>query len=278
MRKWMSVFFSVLFVLVASSVSYASEHQSLPHAVEEGSVLEVFDGASLDLDGDGTVETIAFEVNTTDNLEEGTYSLRVNGSEATGNGFGLTGQLHAIRLFGDPNAYLLVSEIGPSDVFTCYVYCYSDGKISFAGSVETSPDEIYVSGAQFTGKVRGNVLQTWYRPADFIIAYGFDSDEYQVVEVPRAIYPMGSIVTTKMEIPLRVSPHKPNDTLAVKKGEKVILAATDDSEWLYVAFTNDHNQEDTYFGGWLRLDDYSVFVGNKLYDGSDVFDGLLFAG
>ena len=64
--------------------------------------------------------------------------------------------------------------------------------------------------------------------------------------------------------------------MEVKKGDKVILSATDDVEWLYVVPMTE--QADAMAsGGWLRLQDQSVIVGKKVLNGDAVFDGLLYA-
>ncbi len=257
--------------------------ETLPETLAKGSVLEVANGASLDLDGDGTKEAITFTLDVADEFE-GKYVLKINDAQVNGEGCCLTGRLHAMRLNTAMNeAFLLVSEYGPSDDNACYVYCYSEGKLTYAGLVASAPEDIAVNGAQFSAVVRGSVLQTWFRPADFTIARSYKTDENgvaidapMVVEVPRAVYPMGTIVTAKLNLDLRVSPIDGKTALTVKKGDKVILSATDDVEWLYVVPMTE--QADAMAsGGWLRLQDQSVIVGKKVLNGDAVFDGLLYA-
>jgi hypothetical protein len=274
----------LLAVLVLATAVPMSLAEGMPAVLARGAVQEVKSGDSIDLDGDGVAEAIAYASSGPDE-EEGQYTLTVGGSTVTGTGCGLTGRVHAMRLnSGMQEAYLLVSEFGPSDDSACYVYRYAEGKLAYAGLVGSAPEDIYVTGAQFTGSVRANVLETWYRPADFTIARAWGVDETTgaplaepvVVEVPRAVYPMGTIVTAKVAVSLAASQTDDKTVTTVQKGEKLILAGSDDLEWVY-AVPVDAKGDMTAAGGWFQVKETQVVIHGKTYDGSDVFDGLVYA-
>jgi len=274
----------LLAMLVLAMAVPAGWAESAPAALAKGAVQEVKSGDSIDLDGDGAAEAIEFASSGPDE-DAGQYTLTVGGSTVSGTGCGLTGRVHAMRLnSGMQEAYLLVSEFGPSDDNACYVYRYAEGKLVYAGLVGSAPEDIYVTGAQFTGSVRASVLQTWYRPADFTIARAWGVDENTdasleepvVVEVPRAVYPLGTIVTAKVSLPLAVSPLDDKAALTIKKGEKLILSGSDDVEWVYAVPVESHD-ETMLAGGWFRVKETQVLIDGKEYGGSDVFDGLVYA-
>ncbi|MGJ4849760.1 hypothetical protein ACH6CV_05865 [Bacillota bacterium Meth-B3] len=240
-------------------------------------------GDAIDLDQDGATETIEFETAINEDGDVGPYTLKVNGQQLSGEGY-LTGQLYAMRLGagGYPGeAFLLVPEVGPSDWNVSYIYRYAGARLSYVGEVPTAPESICIQGSQFTGLVRARALQTWFRPADFVIArtYAWDDDgepiqDVRVAEVPRAIYPMGTVVKAKLQLTLLTSPTNADAAHTVQSGETVILTGSDDREWLNVqASTPDGN-----ISGWLKIEDWSVLVGDKALSSDEVFDGLLFAG
>lgn len=252
-------------------------------ALSDGVIREIRSGDAIDLDQDDTTETIELEAILNDDGDLIPYTLKVNGQQLSGKA-DLTGQLYAMRLGegGYPGeAFLLVAELGPSDSNVSYIYRYEGGQLSYVGEVPTAPGNIYIQGNQFTGLVRARTLQTWFRPADFVIArtymWGDDGEpieDVRVAEVPRAIYPMGTVVKAKVKLNLLSSPTNADTVHVVQPGETIILTGSDDREWVSVQAST----PDGDVSGWLKIDDWSVAVGKKMLPSDEVFDGLLFAG
>jgi hypothetical protein len=241
-------------------------------------------GASIDLDGDGTAEAISL----TESMDAGgeTYQLTVNGQTVSGAGEGLNGTLYAMRLSEADRAYLLVSEDGPSDDPANHVYRYKEGKLESCGAFGAWAGTVAITDEGFSATVRGRVIQTWFRRADFIITDNsyFDdaTGEYvaaapALVEVPRDIYAMGTVVTLKKDITLQISRQNAAEALTIKAGQQAVIVATDDVEWLYIqALDEDYSRD--YNAGWLRLKDaWEVELGGETVSTMDLFNGLLYA-
>lgn len=241
-------------------------------------------GTSIDLDGDGTADAIMLSEATTSGGEM--YALTVNDQTLSGTGEGLNGKLYAMRLTESDRAYLLVSEDGPSDDPANYVYRYKDGTLAYCGAFGAWAGSVAITDEGFTATVRGWVLQTWFRRADFIITDNsfFDdgTGDYvaaapALVEVPRDIYAMGTVVTLKKDITLQVSRQNGETALTLAAGEQAVIVATDDVEWLYIQALNEDYTRD-YNAGWLRLADaWDVEIGGEVVSTMDVFNGLLYA-
>lgn len=241
-------------------------------------------GASIDLDGDGTADAISL----TESMDAGgeTYQLTVNGQTLSGTGDGLNGMLYAMRLSEADRAYLLVSEDGPSDDPANYVYRYREGKLEFCGVFGAWAGTVAITDEGFSATVRGRVIQTWFRRADFIITDNsyFDdaTGEYvtappALVEVPRDVYAMGTVVTLKKDITLQISRQNEAEALMIKAGEQAVIVATDDVEWLYIQALAEDNSGD-YNAGWLRLKDaWDVELGGETVSTMDLFSGLFYA-
>lgn len=216
------------------------------------------------------------------------YTLTVGSQSVTGDGMMLLPDVYAMHTgapYGD--IVLLVGDLGPSSDDTSYCYVYQDGKLYNAGWIGTLPENIRVSPGLFTGIARGVILQTWYHPADYMIAHEYRYDEQtetlldtpKVVEVPRAVYPMGTIVTLGRDIDLKLTPAQDaQDVLTLHKGSKCVLTASDDVAWLYITAIDD--QEGEYMAGWFYVgtDSWSgIPIGDETVSGLDLFDGLIYA-
>jgi hypothetical protein len=241
-------------------------------------------GASIDLDGDGQADAISLTEAVSDAGEA--YELTVNGQTLAGSGEGLNGMLYAMRLTEADRAYLLVSEDGPSDDPANYVYRYKEGVLEFCGTLPAWAESIAITDEGFTATVRGRVIQTWFRRADFVVtdnsffddATGeFTAAASALVEVPRDVYAMGTVVTLKKDLTLQVSRQNAETALMLKAGEKAVIVATDDVEWLYIQALDEDYARD-YSAGWLRLADaWDVEIDGDTVSTMDVFSGLLYA-
>ncbi|NLG24048.1 MAG: hypothetical protein GX558_01725 [Clostridiales bacterium] len=230
-------------------------------------VWEVADGSALNLDGSGPVAvSLTWD---TDEYGYGQYALTAGAAGATGDCESLVYRLYAGQLAGpDGPTYLIVPDLGPSDDPMSYIYRYSDGGLHYLGGVPALPDAFTLTADGLTTTIRAAVLHTWFRPADFRV-------EPAVHEIRRDLYPMGAKATLLRKLPLRASrAYGTKPALTLEAGAQVVLAATDDLEWVYVVMASDSAQ-----GGWLRLIDqyYCDVGGGKQAEPTELFDGLLMA-
>ena len=255
-------------------------------ALPVGAFTRIGDGQRIDLDGDGSAETVRFRANNSD-YDGASFSVGVGDLSIDGEADYLTEELYAARFQGVEGALLFVSDYGPSDDYVSYVYHYvrdyeGVARLDDLGWVGGFPQYMEVTGPNtFTTYVRGDLLLTWFRPADYVIAagyyYGDDfTVEYALAEVPRDIYPVGAHVTLRMDLPLMASRVDSTVARVLHKGEQAVVAGSDDVEWVYIAAIDPEYGEAA--GGWVRMERgsyYSMFVGKKKVDAMDVMDGLL---
>ena len=259
MKKIICAF--LLIGLIAGSAS--------AEGLKPGDLLLVHDGLRLDVDGDGTAETISFSTDTRDEIEN--FSLTVDQASVTGEGISLTGALYVLQMKSFPNETIfLVPETGYSDDNACTAFLYQSGALYPLGVLPAPPESIVPEQGYFTCTVRGRVLQTWFRPADYAIATGWMRDKAALYEIPRPLYPMGTYVTLLRG--LDVSAERGGEAVAftLEPGDEVILAATDDSDFLYVT-------KSTGASGWVRIRDQEVLTREGYFLSGEVFDGLIFA-
>lgn len=247
-------------------------------------IVELANGASIDLDGDGTPETVTYEL-TGEDYDVGTLTVTAGDAELQVETYAGMDKLYAGRLKDDvDDVFLLVGEHGPSDDPYAYILRYSDGALTNIGGIPALPEDIAINGDVLTATVRANAIQTWFRESDFVIArlmrfdedYNQLPDEYYVAESPRATYPMDTAVVLKRDVPLTLTPSGGAE-FTLKAGERAILTATDDLTYVYVVPV-DRAAHDWLPGGYLALSDYiNVVIDGEAVMAGDVFDGLIFA-
>ena len=100
--------------------------------------------------------------------------------------------------------------------------------------------------------------------------------EYYVVESPRASYAMNTAVVLKRDLTVKKSLYG-TATMTLKEGDTVVLSATDDNSYVYLAVTAPNDEGE---GGYLMLDEngiMDVLIDGEAVNAADVFDGLVFA-
>lgn len=237
--------------------------RKLSYLIDEGKLVEVFDGSLLDVDGDGAPDELRFSWDT-DAYGTGTYTLSTNLSSFSGSCESLIYTLYAGKLSGlSGPTYLMVADNGPSDDPVCHIFEYSGLILRSVGSVPALPSTFIIGDTGFSTEIRGHVLHTWFRPAEYQIVP-------PVAEVPRDLYPMNHNVTMLIDLPLMEERGGAAVSATLHAGEEAMLATTDDVEWVYII-----RREDKTIGGWMHLvDGYYCEVGDALLDPGYVFDGL----
>lgn len=241
---------------------------------------------NADFDGDGDFETlsVSFDLN---EYGDGAFTLDLDGQSFTKDGCAaLNTDVYAMNVGYDDYYYgtlLFMSEYGMSDDLLTYCYFYTEGKLMDVGMIPDNPNHFRVStDGVITADVRARRIGTWNHPEDYILAKGFHWDEngdpeqyYAVCRVPRDTYPMGMIVTAKVELPLLASRFDAVPTLKIPADTKVILASCDDVSWLCVS------SMDGSIVGYLRFTtiEYGEYfnIGNKKLAVDDVFADIFYA-
>lgn len=244
------------------------------------------EGQAILLD-DGRVSEYALQIIDGEDGMDG-YRLSIDGMRVAGEAVELTGELYALRTGdADSGVLLMVSEYGPSDDPLSYIYYYNGERLEAAGGIPALPDGMTWEDGVIHCDIRASVLYTWFREADFALAYDRGYMQYerapkspQMVEVPRDSYPMGTLVTTKVDLPLSIRPYGDEVAVIVPAGTEVALTATDDRGAVhvkpieYIAPENDG----WYCDGWVQLSNpVTVLINGEEVYGGDVFDGLFYA-
>jgi len=276
--KKMLIWF-VIFMLASFCAPALAAEVTMP----EGGIVKLDPaGTYLDLDDDGEAELISLSMEVTDEYES--FTLKVNDSVLLQDGWGLTGDLFAVQM--RHRICLAVPEYGMSDDHYSYMYVYENGVLTEVGGIPALANDMEKTMTGVAAMVRGSTLQTWFRPAEFVLATGgyFTPDSYDyisfppvVVEVPRGYYPVGTVVRLKQDVTLQQSPVNPAAARTLKSGEMAVIAATDDQEWLYIVTLEDYEYGE-FGAGWAHMTDllYVDTDAGSMFS-SEVFDGLLFA-
>ncbi len=252
----------------------------------------VFDAGEIltaDFDSDDILETMRFTCDL-DEYDDGSFTLTVGQWSITVEDcICLERGVKAMKMGYDDfywSTMFMVSELGPSDDPLTYCILYTSDGLYDVGCIPAMAEDFTVSrDGVITASVRANMIGTWYRTTDFILARGWDvtanEDDwiplYRIVESPRTVYPMGMIVGLKVDLPLAASPYGGDAAVVLKAGGHVILAASDDVSRLYVTDAEGRT------GGWLRMKHEDepwadlVLVNGRYMDADDVFDGIFYA-
>lgn len=284
-----------IFALILAMLMLLSAGAFAEEAANTGDLMtirETQDGARDDYDGDGNAETLSFSTKL-DEYDDGSFTIGVGDQTLTVDGcMALSGKVYALKLaygsYYNPVGFwgtlFMVNEYGPSDDPLTYCFFYTDGKLYNVGEIPSSPDAMSVNAdGLITTQVRAARIGTWSRPADFKLASGVRwNDEssdvfYQMIEIPRDVYPMGMIVDLKIDLPLLASRFDTDASVTLTANQQVVLAATDDCRWLYVSSLDGET------AGWVKLtgatDAFTdgVIVNGQATDVNDVFGNILYA-
>ncbi len=259
-------------------------------------LVQIENGTVADFDGDGMEEPVAF-VTERDSYGDGSFTLTVGNTTFTQeNCISLNEELYAVAIpqsaFSSEilGTLFIASENGPSDDPVSYCYFYTGSRIYDssatlynAGCIAAYPQDMRFSGKEIETVLRTDILGTWRRPAQFVLAFGYQYDEssstytenYHLTEVPQDLYSMGLIAETKIDLPLQVSRTDATIVGVVPAGSKIAFGATDNLHWVYA------ESFDGQVCGWFYLDmsDYPTMinVNGTMMDENDVFADLMYA-
>lgn len=264
----------MVLVLILCGTVFAEETAG---TLESGKLVLLANGAAIDLDGDGTAETISFEITRDEDGYDTGYKLTVGESQVGGVGWYMNEEVYALRLTDHDYPLVLVSDNGPSDDYETHFYLYADGMLQPAGVIYALPESMEIDKGIITAPVRANLLYTWFHDEEYALAYRWYEDgsvKAAMHKVPRGLYPMSLIATLNVDLPLMASRTSNAVCAQLESGAEVILCATDDVEWVYIEALDGSE------AGWMKTGGefgMECYVGEKTMPSYDVFEGLLFA-
>ena len=279
MKKLLALLLGVVLALSLSAPALADD------TAPDREIYVVADGTQDDFDGDEAEESVAFTAET-DEYGDGTFALTVAGQTVSEEYcVALDPTLRALKLgYGDYiyATLFMVSEYGPSDDPYTYCYLFTDGVLENVGNIPALAKEFAVDeNGMISTTVRTDMLGTWFRPADFVLARGFDWESedsratYRLVEVPHDLYPMNFIVDLRDDLPVLASRFDSEPADTISGGQKLALTATDDVRWVHVTTLDGSHK------GWIRVDAANypclVEIGGSWREADALFGNLLYA-
>ncbi|KPJ59790.1 MAG: hypothetical protein AMJ46_09885 [Latescibacteria bacterium DG_63] len=212
----------------------------------------------FDLNGDGTADTVTV-IFPTERGRSGPFSVTVGGSTYKGHGDGLHGTMAVVDIdITDAYKEIAIPEDGPSDDYRTYLFWFDGQVLRYMGSVPGVQPGVDGSGTIHSYR-RGQVLQTWFFPADYAI-----SADHSIYMIQQDLYPMWTRVRLVRDFPLLRERSDDSVSYIASRGDSAVVVSSDDHDWCLLQTSDGRT-------GWFRC--CGSFVGGAL--ASTTFLGLL---
>lgn len=235
--------------------------------VYNGLVKELVVPCEYDLDGDGTMETINYQVA---DPEGNHFDLKIGEAEIAGSGDQLTGNIYAMSIDGE-TLQILLEDLGGDAGAYSHMYVYQQRELEPAGTLtgETTSLRVDTERQQVTAVGTSQIFQSYNLEKDFTLEDGV------LTEIPRSFYAMGNEVTLRRSLSLQGSNGDLSYTLTLEEGSRLIVLGTDNRQWVCL--------QDTESGaeGWLQVPEGEfgqILVEGESVSAQDYFDGLYYFG
>jgi hypothetical protein len=198
----------------------------------------------LDLNGDGTLETVVFE-----KKFPHTYTLKINGNSIQGQGDYFLDSFAVTEIDkNDPYREIIISDLGPSDDHVSTFYYFDGKKPVKMGRIEGSFEYgVAIDGSgKFKALIRGDLLQTWF----FYRNYRLDS-RHKIQPVPQEIYSADYRVFLKESLKVFSERNILSASSVLEEGQIAKLTATDNKEWVQIEAQN--GEKSSPLPGWPLL-------------------------
>ncbi len=222
--------------------------------------------ASLDLNGDGKLDEIRFEMMGAPESFDGTYALFVNDAMIEGSGWNLDPGFRVVDM-DDMDAYLelAVSDFGPSDDHETDFYYYDGRELHSMGTTSGLVSQMHFDAEGFfTTLTRGQVLDTWFYDDWYRL-----TQDHRLEEQPQDLYARETSVTMLKEFTFQKSQTDTSEAFTLKVGDRATITGCDNVEWCVLK--NAAGEE-----GWFAVEEFNQIRGTDFYSG-DLFEGLSFA-
>lgn len=217
---------------------------------------------SLDLDGDGSQETIHAEL--LEGIDDYWHEYRLYAGDAAveGHGENVIDNIYSVCLDG-VHTLLVIFEAGPSDDPLCTFYRYENGTLQEAGKIDAWVDEIIVNeDGTMDCAVDCRVIQT-----DTIYTSWRQDESGRIQEIPQETYEFARTNGWSFDLlqPITVySERSTSSTSCTIDPQSIRIPYTDAVEWAYI-------QASDGTAGWFRRgEDYYL-------ESAEIFQGLLMA-
>lgn len=253
-----------------SDIQWANIH--LIQAAEDviaGKLHEVTSGTVLDLDQDGTLDTLTFN-----SPDQNHMNIQIKEGSTTTSWNILCDNPSKKVYLGDIDRTdhmidIFVDEFGPSDDNAMYVAGIKHHAFLNRTSTDQLPGAItdlkFDGKGAVTTKKRMNILMTWYCS----VKYKIDSSG-KLAFVPQSSYSMGNFkCKTLVQIPLKASASSSSAVaLTVPADTDVVLVSTDDEKWIKIKAPSG--------AGWLEMATLTTLADPNIPN-YEAFDGLILA-
>ena len=235
--------------------------------VYNGLVKELVVPCEYDLDGDGTAETINYQVFGPDGNH---FDLKIGEAEIAGSGDQLTGNLYAMSIDGE-TLQILLEDLGGTAGAYSHMYVFQQGELEPAGTLtgEIAVLRVDPERRRVTAVGDSQIFQSYHLEQDFTLEDGV------LTEVPRAFYAMGNEVTLRRPLSLQGSNGNFSYTMTLEEGSRLIVLGTDNRQWVCL------QDRETGVEGWLQVPEGElglILVDGEAVSAQDYFDGLYYFG
>lgn len=275
-------------IISLPSEDYQWDMKQLIPLLNEGKIVEISNGMEFKTEY-GEPLKISFEFQEDPEYEDEfiKYSLTVNGSTISDETLALTNKVYMASLDHGRSYQFIIEECGYDAASSLHIFLYDDIglKLNRIGVIPGGLLELTIcEDGTFTSSQMARSIETWWYNKKYMVSnYGISSD-YETFTPPviaalqPEMYPIGTPVVTKMDLPLLACRTDSKASITVPAGTNLVLCSSDDTMWLYVSTPVNTPEEEAY-AGYVRLGDYSTFIINgKKVLCTDVFEGLHFAG
>lgn len=219
-----------------------------------------------DLNGDGKIEDISYEIAKTQNQNR--LILNVNDVSYVQP----PGDSNPANFFGvvdintkDNMQEIALQDYGPSDDLNVTFLGWNGKEFVNYGNIPGDYSRMKFDGkGKVTTQARGQILETWFHDADYILLGG------KLVFNPREFYEPSYYEPTEhtilQEFSFFKSPKDKTIIFTLEKGDRVTIMGCDDVSWCKVK--NSAGVE-----GWFALENYNIIKGTNL-SADDIFDEL----
>lgn len=244
-------------------------------------------GCDVDLDGNGTLEEIVYEPQSSDGVNyEFLFDIRDTEEEMfTGgmDGWNITKMCwpsmdyYYVMDLDSTDSYreLVFLDEGPSEDPEFHFLRHHDGETFYLGSVftDSSCEDLVIKGdGKITGSGRLSVLQTWNAPFTWVV----ENEKIQPAD-EEWYYPydrtgFGQEIKLIKKISIYKEADLESETIDVKPSdEAVMFTCTDNKNWVQLKMGDVEGWIYLKEGLWMEIDGEEV-------PSEQVFDGLFFAG
>ncbi len=256
----------------------------------------VGDSYQIDLDEDGSLDTVQYDVDPDTQDASGAWSMGMpNTFSVNGTSFLSDDAENPMSDYDiwmadayNPDAYYLVDldasdgyyeialvDYGPSDDEVCYLFRYDSGSMSYLGWIPSCPeyDTITFYG---DGTVQAlctmDVMQTWRGFRTYQLSEGTIAAVEGELFTPYS-YDDAQEVYLKVALTVYAEPDLSADTLVLEPSEDALsFPLTDGESWVQIVCADGST-------GWAYFTDYfMVQNGDEMVDDTEVFENLIFAG